>query len=45
MIDLKELEKMVDETLVKETKESWNKWLEEEEKKEEESNMTNNTFV
>lgn len=37
MVNLKELEKMVDETLAKETKESWNKWLEEESMKEVES--------
>lgn len=37
MLDLKELEKMVDEALAKETKESWNNWLEEQKMKELES--------
>lgn len=34
MLDLKELERMVDEALSKETKESWDGWLMEQNNKE-----------
>ncbi|MCP4664852.1 MAG: hypothetical protein GY849_00675 [Deltaproteobacteria bacterium] len=44
MIDLKKLEKQVDEALAKETKESLTKWLDEKRKEEEKYEKKDNLF-